>query len=139
MDNALIRKIIIHFEFSTIIWPKAFDFCFELSLNKLKEGFDNRNSLWFILHQMNPSKPWIIIHNCQEKTRTIYWLGDQRTPISQCMRLKGEFETEMLMGKGSLCCFAIGQIRHIVFGLHEISRINACNKLILEVEGCLSL
>jgi hypothetical protein len=44
MDGALITKIIIHFEFRTIIKPKAFDFCFELSLNKLKEGFDNRTS-----------------------------------------------------------------------------------------------
>jgi hypothetical protein len=55
------------------------------------------------------------------------------------MKSKGEFETKMLMGKGSLCYFAIRQIGHINSGLHEISRMYAGNKLILEAEGCPSL
>jgi hypothetical protein len=55
------------------------------------------------------------------------------------MRLKGDLEIEMLMGKGSSCCFAIGQTGQTISGLHEISGIHVCNKLILEVEGCPSL
>jgi hypothetical protein len=40
------------------------------------------------------------------------------------MRLKGDLEIEMLIGKGSSCCFALGQTGQTVSGLHEISRIH---------------
>ena len=63
----------------------------------------------------------------------------KRPQISQCIRSKGEFETEVLIGNGSLCCFAIGQIGHIESDLHVISGMYACNKLSLEAEGCPSL
>lgn len=71
VDDALLIVIVIYFEILTIVTTYVFHKHIELPLHKLTEFLDQNPNFRLVLHEMQPSKPAMIINNGEKITLTI--------------------------------------------------------------------
>ena len=107
MNNAMFSIKIFYEEFRSIVSSNDCNIGMKLCVNHVTKWDQQRSSVRFWFHEVNPSGSCGIIHNGKEVSETIMSEPSKWSP--QWIKLKALSETWLIEGNESCFCFAIGQ------------------------------